>query len=61
MTGLMLALSSANGDAIDAVTILFILVALGCLVAAGFAGYRGAWLPCGLLVVVAIIAAAIAF
>jgi hypothetical protein len=45
----------------DALSLLFALVALGCLIAAGVSAFRGAWIACLCLLAVAIVTAAIAF
>lgn len=57
MTSLIATLHSSS----DAIGLLFVLIVLGCLVAAGVAAFRGFWIACGCLLAVAIVAAAIAF
>jgi hypothetical protein len=52
----LLAEISGEGEAIDLLALLFVL---GCLVAAAVAGWRQAWIACGCLVAVAIIAGAL--
>jgi hypothetical protein len=49
----------ATVSTVGALALIGWLIVIGCLVAAAVAGFRGAWVPCLLLVVVAIIAAAL--
>jgi hypothetical protein len=47
------------GGTSDAVDLLGLLLVLACLAAAAVAGWRQAWIACGCLIVVAIIAGAL--
>jgi hypothetical protein len=44
----------------DLTSVLFILVALGCVIAAGFAAWANRWAAAAVLLVVAIVAAYLA-
>lgn len=44
---------------LEALALIGWLIVLGCIVAAAFSAFRAAWVACGLLLVVAIVAAAL--